>query len=74
MKKTKNEKGIQESLDFIVENMVMNKDFDRLEKKVDNLEAKVSAVDNKLSNFEKTEVDKRKQLEVRVTKLEQKVS
>ena len=37
------------------------------------LEAKIERIDNKLGGFENSEVDKRKRLEVRVTKLEQSV-
>ncbi len=65
-----NKRDTQKSLSFIVDNMVMNKDFDRLEKKVDSLEAKIDGVSNTLANFEKHEVDRRLQLDVRVGSIE----
>ncbi len=44
-----------------------------LEITVGRLEGKVDKVDSKLSVFENHEVDKRKQLEVRVTRLEKNI-
>lgn len=86
MKKVKNDtRDVQQSLNFIVDNMAMAKDVDRLEKKFDEmgarlekkidavgarLEAKIDRVDNKLGAFENHEVDKRLQLTVRVGAVE----
>lgn len=46
---------------------------DGLEGRFDILERKVDKLDSKLGAFENNEVDKRKQLEVKVTRLEKKV-
>jgi peptidoglycan hydrolase CwlO-like protein len=48
--------------------------IDRLDDKIDHVEQKLSAhiekLDTKLTKFEESEIDKRKQLEVRVTVIE----
>ena len=54
---------LEESLDFIIDRMATKGDIERLE-------AKIDTVDNKLGTFEKHEVDKRLQLEVRVQAVE----
>jgi flagellar capping protein FliD len=45
--------------------------FTTAEGRMDRLEAKIDHIDEKLGGFENSEVDKRKQLDVRVTHLEQ---
>jgi uncharacterized phage infection (PIP) family protein YhgE len=42
----------------------------RLDSRIDKLDAKIDRVDTKLTKFEEHEIDKRKQLEVRVTTIE----
>jgi hypothetical protein len=42
----------------------------RLDGRIDKLDAKIDRLDTKLTKFEESEIDRRKQLEVRVTKIE----
>jgi len=42
----------------------------RLDSRIDTLDAKIDRIDTKLTKFEEHEIDKRKQLEVRVTTIE----
>ena len=42
----------------------------RLDRRIDKLDAKIDRLDTKLTKFEESEIDKRKQLEVRVTSIE----
>ena len=66
---------IKTESDDIRENMAT--DIERLEGNTAKFEmrlgAKIDRVDSKLSAFENHEVDKRKQLEVRITRIEKKV-
>ena len=48
----------------------LDKRIGKLEGRFDGLEAKVDRLDTKLGKFEDSEIDKRKQLEVRVTAIE----
>ena len=54
--------------------MATKADISRLDRKIENVEsnlgAKVDRLDTKLTKFEESEIDKRKQLEVRVTAIE----
>lgn len=71
MKKKKSE--IQDLSEFIRDNMVTRKEFyeeiDKLNKTDQRIEMKVDSIDKRLDY----ELDHRKQLEVRITKLEKKV-
>jgi hypothetical protein len=42
----------------------------RLDRRIHTLDAKIDRIDTKLTKFEEHEIDKRKQLEVRVSKIE----
>src|SRR5271157_5593873 len=42
----------------------------RLDRRIDKLDAKIDRLDTKLTKFEESEIDKRKQLEVRVSTIE----
>ena len=74
-------KEIGETLGYIVEHMATKDDIARLDKRIDkldakmdmveyNLTAKLNRLDTKLTKFEESEIDKRKQLEVRVGAIE----
>ena len=66
--------GIQQSLHFIIERMVTKDGLkDELEDLKQELKRDIHRVESKLAGFENSEIDKRKQLEVRVAKLENKV-
>ena len=52
----------------------MDERFAAVEGRLDRLGAKIDHVDEKLGNFENREIDKRLQLEVRVTRLEEQRS
>lgn len=67
-------KEIGEMLEHVVKHMATKDDLAaleaRLDGRIDTLDAKVDRLDTKLTKFEEREIDKRKQLEVRVTKIE----
>jgi hypothetical protein len=63
-------KEIGEILAYVVKHMATKDDIARLDKRIDNLDAKLDRLDTKLTKFEEHEIDKRKQLEVRVTAIE----
>jgi hypothetical protein len=42
----------------------------RLDRRIDKLDAKIDRLDTKLTKFEENEIDKRLQLEVRVSNIE----
>ncbi len=71
-KTTLNELG--EMLEFIVKRMATKDDIARLDKKIDsvesNLAGKINRLDTKLTKFEEKEIDKRLQLDVRVSAIE----
>jgi dynactin complex subunit len=71
-KTTLNELG--EMLAFVVKRMATKNDLaaveKRLDHRIDKLDAKLDRLDTKLTKFEEHEIDKRKQLEVRVTAIE----
>jgi hypothetical protein len=50
--------------------MATKEDIARLDLRIDALGAKIDRVDVKLTKFEESEIDKRKQLEVRVAAIE----
>ena len=62
--------SVHEEMTDLRNDMVTKQDLSELETR---LGAKIDQVDKKLSAFENTEVDKRKQLEVRVTRIEKHV-
>lgn len=79
----KKPKGIQESLNFIIEKMAMKDDVvdivreevrDIVKEEVSEalrpVEIKIDKLDTKLNNFENNEIDKRKQLTVRMGNIE----
>jgi hypothetical protein len=68
-------------LGHVVKHMATRDDIARLDKRIDKLDAKIDSVENnlgakidrldtKLTKFEEYEIDKRKQLEVRVSAIE----
>ena len=74
-------KELGEMLGYIVKHMATKDDIARLDRRIDKLDAKIDDVetnlagkltrlDVKLTKFEESEIDKRKQLEVRVTGIE----
>src|ERR1700722_19327704 len=74
-------KELGEMLTHIVEHMATKDDISRLDGRMDtldakieraeaNLNAKIDRIDTKLTKFEEHEIDKRKQLEVRVATIE----
>jgi hypothetical protein len=63
-------KEIGETLAYIVAHMATKDDIERLDKRIDLLDAKIDRLDVKLTKFEEHEIDKRKQLEVRVAAIE----
>ena len=73
-----------EMLSYIVENMATKEDVADIRRematKVDlreseeRVSARVERVESKLGAFENNEVDRRKQLEVRVTRIEEKIA
>jgi uncharacterized small protein (DUF1192 family) len=65
---TLNELG--EMLTHVVKHMATKDDIARLDRRIDKLDAKIDRLDAKLTKFEESEIDKRKQLEVRVTSIE----
>jgi septal ring factor EnvC (AmiA/AmiB activator) len=50
--------------------MATKEDITRLDSRIDKLDAKIDRLDTKLTKFEEHEIDKRLQLEVRVTTIE----
>jgi prefoldin subunit 5 len=71
-KTTLNELG--EMLAHVVKHMATKDDLaaveKRLDARIDKLDAKIDSLDTKLTKFEEGEIDKRKQLEVRVSAIE----
>jgi hypothetical protein len=67
-------KELGDMLGFLVKHMATKDDISRLDKKIDsvesNLAAKISRIGTKLTKFEEHEIDKRLQLEVRVSAIE----
>ncbi len=74
-------KELGEMLGYVVKHMAtkddlaavearLDKRIDKLEDRFDGLEAKVDRLDTKLDKFEDSEIDKRKQLEVRLSAIE----
>jgi hypothetical protein len=74
-------KEVGEMLAHVVEHMATKDDIARLDKRIDKLDAKIdtvesnlagkiSRIDAKLTKFEESEIDKRLQLEVRVSAIE----
>jgi hypothetical protein len=68
-------KELGEMLEHVVKHMATKEDITRLDGRIDSLDAKIDRVetakidrlDTKLTKFEEHEIDKRKQLEVRVS-------
>jgi hypothetical protein len=82
-KTTLNELG--DMLTHVVKHMATKDDIAQLDKRIDKLDAKIDSVesnlagkvnrlDTKLTNFEEHEIDKRLQLEVRVSAIEKHLS
>ena len=71
-KTTLNELG--DMLTHVVKHMATKDDLAavemRLDRRIDKLDAKIDRLDTKLTKFEENEIDKRLQLEVRVTHIE----
>jgi hypothetical protein len=67
-------KEIGEMLSHVVKHMATKDDLaaveTRLDHRIDKLDAKLDRLDTKLTKFEEHEIDKRKQLEVRVSAIE----
>jgi dynactin complex subunit len=68
-------KEIGEMLAHVVKHMATKDDLaaveTRLDRRIDKLDAKLDRLDTKLTKFEEHEIDKRKQLEVRVSAIEE---
>jgi uncharacterized coiled-coil protein SlyX len=67
-KTTLNELG--DMLTHVVKHMATKDDIASLDHRVDKLDAKIDRLDTKLTKFEEKEIDKRLQLDVRVTRVE----
>jgi hypothetical protein len=67
-------KEIGEMLEHVVKHMASKDDIARLDIRIDKLDAKIDRLDTKLTKFEEREIDKRKQLEVRVATIEKHLS
>jgi uncharacterized protein YlxW (UPF0749 family) len=69
-----NTRDLLEAMNFIKDHMATKDDLaaleSRLDGRIDSLAAKIDRLDTKLTKFEESEIDKRKQLEVRVSKIE----
>ena len=69
-----NLRDVLETVNFIKERMVTKDDLaaveTRLDRRIDKLDAKIDRIDVKLAKFEENEIDKRLELEVRVTNIE----
>jgi hypothetical protein len=61
---------VGEMLTHVVEHMATKEDVARLDRRIDGLDAKIDRIDVKLTKFEENEIDKRLQLEVRVSAIE----
>jgi hypothetical protein len=61
---------VGEMLTRVVEHMETKEDVAGLDRRIDGLDAKIDRIDVKLTKFEENEIDKRKQLEVRVAAIE----
>ncbi len=73
-KKRDNIESLIDTVGFIKDNMVTREDLkEDLKEFEESLAGKIAKVESALGTFEKHEVEKRLQLEVRVTKLERKV-
>src|ERR1700726_1137616 len=66
--------ALAEDISDIKATMATKDDISRLDTKIDNVESNLSGqinrIDTKLTKFEESEIDKRLQLEVRVTTIE----
>jgi hypothetical protein len=65
---TLNELG--DMLTHVVKHMATKDDIARLDIRIDKLDSKIDRLDTKLTKFEENEIDKRLQLEVRVSHIE----
>jgi dynactin complex subunit len=67
-------KELGEMIAHVVKHMATKDDLaaveSRLDGRIDQLDAKIDRIDTKLTKFEENEIDKRLQLEVRVTTIE----
>jgi hypothetical protein len=67
-------KELGDMLEHVVKHMATKDDLATIESKlngrIDALDAKIDRLDTKLTKFEEREIDKRKQLDVRVTNIE----
>jgi hypothetical protein len=71
------ERGFNAVADDIADlrkDMATKADITRLDSRIGKLDAKIDRIDTKLTKFEEHEIDKRKQLEVRVTTIEKHLS
>ena len=69
-----NLRDLLETVNFIKEKMVTKEDLaDALAQSEGRLGAKIDRIDRRLTKFEEHEVDKRLQLEVRVSRIEKHV-
>jgi hypothetical protein len=70
--------ALAEDISDIKSTMATKADITRLDTKIDsvesNLSGQINRIDTKLTKFEETEIDKRLQLEVRVTTIEKHLS
>ena len=69
-----NLRDLLETVNFIKEKMVTKDDLaDSLAESEDRLGVKIDRIDRRLTSFEEDEIDKRLQLEVRVSRIEKHV-
>ena len=61
---------VGEMLGHVAEHMATKEDVAGLDRRIDGLDAKIDRIDVKLTKFEENEIDKRLQLEVRVSAIE----
>jgi hypothetical protein len=72
----KNTRDLLEAVNFIKDHMATKDDIADIKStmatkdEITRLDAKIDRLDTKLTKFEESEIDKRKQLEVRVTTIE----
>jgi hypothetical protein len=64
---------VGEMLAHVVEHMATKEDIGRLDRRIDALVAKIDRIDVKMTKFEEREIDRRLQLEVRVSAIEKHV-
>lgn len=65
--------SVHEEISDLRSDVATKDELAKLASQIESLDAKIDRVESKLGAFENVEVDKRKQLEVKVTRLEKRV-